>query len=74
MVSLLLLSFASAQESVDKGYIVGPGDVLQIQVWKHNDLNRAIEISRDETFSFPLMRSKQCSRINWRMDILWRLR
>lgn len=55
MVSLLLLSFASAQESVDKGYIVGPGDVLQIQVWKHNDLNRAIEISRDETFSFPLI-------------------
>ena len=55
MVLLLVLPFANAQETGNKGYIVGPGDVLQIQVWDHDDLNRNIEISQDGTFSFPLI-------------------
>lgn len=55
MLSLLLSPFASAQKTVDKGYIVGPRDVLQVQVWDNSDLNRNVEISRDGTFSFPLI-------------------
>jgi polysaccharide export outer membrane protein len=55
ILSLLLIPVAGAQKSADKGYIVGPGDVLQIQVWENDDLNRNVEISRDGTFSFPLI-------------------
>jgi polysaccharide export outer membrane protein len=55
MLLLFVLPFANAQNSDTKGYIVGPGDVLQIQVWDNDDLNRNIEISQDGTFSFPLI-------------------
>jgi polysaccharide export outer membrane protein len=55
MVLLFVSPIVNAQKSGDKGYTVGPGDVLQIQVWDNDDLNRNIEISQDGTFSFPLI-------------------
>lgn len=36
-------------------YIVGPGDVLDIQIWDNSDLNRIVEISQDGSFSFPFI-------------------
>ena len=44
-----------SQEPISKQYKVGPGDVLNIQVWDHNDLNRVIEVSQDGSFSFPFI-------------------
>jgi polysaccharide export outer membrane protein len=55
MVLLFLAPILQAQQKGKKGYIVGPGDVLEIQVWGNDDLNRNIEISQDGTFSFPMI-------------------
>jgi polysaccharide export outer membrane protein len=37
-----------------RGYEVQPGDVLQISVWKEEDLNQQVLIRPDGGFSFPL--------------------
>jgi polysaccharide export outer membrane protein len=36
-------------------YVIGPGDKLNIQVWKHPDLECDVEISGSGDFSFPLI-------------------
>lgn len=54
---LLWLSFvlstgsASAQ---DRGYLVNPGDVLAISVWREPELQRETVVLPDGTISFPL--------------------
>ncbi len=40
-----------------RGYILGPGDVLEIRVYGHEDLFTKTEILPDGTFSFPLVGS-----------------
>jgi polysaccharide export outer membrane protein len=41
----------------DKDYIIGPDDVLKIQVWDNTDLDRVVQVSREGTFAFPLIGS-----------------
>jgi polysaccharide export outer membrane protein len=48
----IALTTAHAQQS---GYIVKPGDVLEISVWKEPDLQRQVLIRPDGAFSFPLV-------------------
>lgn len=38
-----------------KDYIIGPEDVLDIQVWGNDDLKRTVEVSREGAFTFPLI-------------------
>ncbi len=38
-----------------KEYTVGPGDILDIQVWDNEDLNRTVEVSWEGVFTFPLI-------------------
>lgn len=44
-----------AQGMSQNNYVVGPGDVLDIQIWDNNDLNRIVEVSQDGSFSFPFV-------------------
>lgn len=37
------------------GYIVKPGDILEISVWKEPDLQRQVLVRPDGAFSFPLV-------------------
>lgn len=62
MVCLVLLLISpmrafgvNTQNIATKAYIVGPGDVLQVQVWDHDDLNRNITVTQDGSFSFPFI-------------------
>lgn len=52
----LLLAFATdaafAQEST---YRIGPGDVLEISVWKDESLSRQVVVPPDGVISFPLI-------------------
>jgi polysaccharide export outer membrane protein len=55
---------ASQKETTQKGaavtpdpgsYIIGPGDVLDIMVWKEDDLNREVMVRLDGKITFPLL-------------------
>ncbi len=43
----------SALEAVDR-YLINPGDILTVTVWKEEDLARQVLVLPDGTFSFPL--------------------
>ncbi len=47
LVSLVWGTSASAQ------YVVGPGDVLQVTVWKESSLDRQVRVREDGYFTFP---------------------
>ena len=44
----------AATPSVDTTYLVQPGDILQISVWKEKDLEREVLVRPDGGLSFPL--------------------
>ncbi len=63
-ITLMILSvlvFApliAAQEQADRlveGYVVGPGDVLDISVWKNETLDKRVTVLPDGRISFPLI-------------------
>lgn len=41
----------------DRNYVIQPGDVLQITVWKEADMDREVLVLPDGTVSFPLIGS-----------------
>ncbi len=41
--------------AVDESYTVGPGDVLEISLWKDESLSRVVSVLPDGNISFPLM-------------------
>jgi polysaccharide export outer membrane protein len=45
----------------DSGYILQPGDVLEISVWKEKDLQRDVVVLPDGSLSFPLAGEIQAS-------------
>jgi polysaccharide export outer membrane protein len=49
------------QPSQDTGYIVQPGDILEISVWKEKDLQREVVVLPDGSLSFPLAGEIQAS-------------
>jgi polysaccharide export outer membrane protein len=48
-------SQAPPQGTVDKAYVIGPEDVLEIQVWERNDLNQTVFVRPDGRTSLPLV-------------------
>jgi polysaccharide biosynthesis/export protein len=52
LLSVLAVQSVHAQQS---GYVVKPGDVLEISVWKEPDLQRQVLVRPDGAFSFPLV-------------------
>lgn len=53
-LACVLVGFAEAQESSGGAYAVQPGDVLEISVWREEDLQREVLVRPDGRFSFPL--------------------
>lgn len=45
---------AAAQEPASAGYVIQPGDVLRISVWKEQDLQQELLVRPDGGISFPL--------------------
>jgi polysaccharide biosynthesis/export protein len=60
MTAALLAPIAPAQEERDTGradtrsYLVQPGDLLHVQVWKEEGLDQEVLVRPDGGFSFPL--------------------
>lgn len=45
----------------DGGYVIGPQDVLDIDVWKEKELTRTVEVRPDGKISLPLLNDIQAS-------------
>lgn len=56
-LGVVALSSVQAQQAAayQAGYIVKPGDLLEIAVWKEPDLQRQVLVRPDGAFSFPLV-------------------
>lgn len=50
-----MLFLASTGLADDASYLVGPGDVLEISVWKDESLSRNVIVPPDGVISFPLI-------------------
>lgn len=46
---------SSRSEAGEKDYVIGPEDVLEIQVWDQPDLTREVSVSREGGFSYPFI-------------------
>jgi len=57
VLSYPLLSLAAEEASVvpKHDYIIGPGDILDISVWKDNALTKLVTVLPDGKISFPLI-------------------
>jgi polysaccharide export outer membrane protein len=53
-LGLALVVPAAAQDSLGGSYTVKPGDLLEVSVWKEEDLQREVLVRPDGQFSFPL--------------------
>ena len=56
VVALLVVPPSASRAQVsDKAYIIGPEDVLEIQVWERKDLNQTVFVRPDGRTSLPLV-------------------
>lgn len=52
---LALLCVLFPPIALANGYVVGPGDVLDIRVYEEDDLNRVVRVADDGTITLPLI-------------------
>jgi polysaccharide export outer membrane protein len=51
----LIIIFISNVYAAEKTYHIGPGDVIEISVWKDTDLSRTLVVPPDGIIAFPLI-------------------
>lgn len=51
----IVFSVASQSLADDTSYLIGPGDVVEISVWKDESLSRDVTVPPDGVISFPLI-------------------
>jgi polysaccharide export outer membrane protein len=56
-VCLSLIVFCPIAIAADKVYHIGPGDIVEISVWKDAELSRNLVVPPDGKISFPLIGS-----------------
>lgn len=57
LVFLLFMALNSPVLAAERAYHIGPGDVLEISVWKDPELSRKLVVPPDGFISFPLIGS-----------------
>lgn len=55
LISLVIVFLLCVSVSSAKGYLLNPGDRLEISVWKEESLQREVLVLPDGTISFPLV-------------------
>jgi polysaccharide biosynthesis/export protein len=55
IAALMSIPAGTAQGADETDYIIGPGDVLIVSVWKDEALTREVAVLPDGTISFPLV-------------------
>ena len=62
-VCFTVLAFCPISSAQEKVYHIGPGDVIEISVWKDPDLSRNLVVPPDGNISFPLIGSINVTRL-----------
>jgi polysaccharide export outer membrane protein len=62
-VCFILLVFCPIGLAAEKVYLIGPGDVIEISVWKDPELSRNLVVPPDGIISFPLIGSINATRL-----------
>jgi len=62
-ILILLIISTRISYAEDKLYYIGPGDVLEISVWKDKELSRTIVVPPDGAISFPLIESVKATNL-----------
>jgi polysaccharide export outer membrane protein len=57
-------AFDEAAKPVSKEFLLGPEDVLEVSVWRNQDLSRTVVVRPDGKFSLPLIGDVQASGLN----------
>ena len=52
---LILTATHTSAPAAEKAYHIGPGDVLEISVWKDPNLSRKVVVPPDGVIAFPLI-------------------
>lgn len=55
VISTVIIILAGSAELYAKSFYVGPGDVLEVSVWRDENLSRELVITPDGILSFPLI-------------------
>lgn len=53
LIFVIFIDLYAQSGKVD--YLLGPGDLIDIKVWQHPDLDRTLRINENGTFQFPLI-------------------
>jgi polysaccharide biosynthesis/export protein len=61
LLALILLGRSGASGATPQGYQIGPGDVLKVTVWGHEDLTRLGVVAADGRMPFPLIGDVQAA-------------
>lgn len=48
-------SLSDSAREREREYVIGPEDVLDIQVWGNDDMHRFVEVSREGSFTYPFI-------------------
>ena len=54
-LALIVVSLTDVGSASETSYYIGPGDVLEISVWKDESLSRTVVVPPDGIISFPLI-------------------
>ena len=57
-------AFDEAAKPVSKDFLLGPEDVLEVTVWRNQDLSRTVVVRPDGKISLPLIGDVQASGLN----------
>lgn len=60
---MILLGGVGTVQAADDRYLIGPGDVLEISVWKDEALMREVVVPPDGVISFPLIGDVNVTRL-----------
>lgn len=55
LIIILMASSVVRAAEGDKDYVIGPGDILDISVWKDETLTKSVVVLTDGKISFPLI-------------------
>jgi polysaccharide biosynthesis/export protein len=51
----------AAAPAASAGYVISPGDVIEVQVWKEPDVSKAVPVRPDGKISLPLLNDVQAA-------------